>query len=225
MFQYNNQKHQNHHLRRITTHFRYFGQILHLVYTKVTSSELNVYASVFPGSRTHGLYQLNYFLVHWNCVWFVLDGFLRKSELPIKWFPVDAPLCSWRLWKCNDSWKGRCRHRTGSWGRVPPVSLEKTEHNWPLVAVLEYVVAAVSVTWNTLSRSLSLFLIWCAAAYSSCTRSQCGGRKGVLSQYKLRFASLQFVKLHHPIFICLSSFYSMFVLFIDKGKCSVTNKM
>lgn len=77
----------------------------------------------------------------------------------------------------------------------------------------------------SLSRSLSLFLIWCAAAYSSCTRSQCGGRKGVLSQYKLRFASLQFVKLHHPIFICLSSFYSMFVLFIDKGKCSMTNKM
>lgn len=80
----------------------------------------------------------------------MFDGFLRKFVLPIKWFPVDAPLHSWRLWKCNDSWKGRCRHRTGSRGRVPPVSPKKRPQNWPSVAVLEYVAAVVSVTWNSL---------------------------------------------------------------------------
>lgn len=81
-----------------------------------------------------------------------------------------------------------------------------------------------SVSDLKLSLSLSLFLICCVAAYFSCTRSLCGRRKGVLSQYKLRFASLQFVKLHHPIFISLSYFYSMFVLFADKRRGSMINK-
>lgn len=36
--------------------FRFFGQILHLVYTKVTSSALNVYVIVFPGNLVFELF-------------------------------------------------------------------------------------------------------------------------------------------------------------------------
>ncbi len=105
--------------------------ILHLVYPLTVHW---IYIQVFHGSQTHDLvFDSTSWTLQVLCNCIVCDVFVRKCVLPIKWLPVDAPLRSWRLWKCNDSWKGRCWHRTGSRGRVPPVSPD----NRPSAAVLE----------------------------------------------------------------------------------------
>lgn len=146
MFEYNNAKHQNQHFRGITCPNPIFSlSEVHWMHTWVHS------LGVEPMTRCFARPAELCFSPFYLCL--MCDGSLRKFVLLIKWFPVDVLFCWWRLWKCNDSWKGKCGNRTGWRGRAPPVSPEKTPHICPSVAVLEYVAAAESVTWNSLSLS------------------------------------------------------------------------
>lgn len=204
-------------MRGITTHK--MSPYTTFSLSEVPHSALNAHSSVFPESQTHDLvFVSTSWTVQVLCNCIVCDVFVRKCA-PNK---VASCRCSTSLVeivKVQWQLKGKVStpkpvHRVGFLRSVQTTGLQV--QSWSKFE------AAVSVTRNSLYLSPSF--LSAVAAYSSCTRSQCGGRKGVLSQYKLRFASLQFVKLRHPIFISLSYFYSMFVLFVYSWICSMINK-